>query len=69
MTEISYKKTEIIYEDVVEIDSPDVIDDNDSNSKGCFNWCKLFIQKLKQRRYEFLQRKRYQRNIRILFKS
>jgi len=72
MAETSYKKPEIIYEDVVEIDSPDAPDDdnnNDNNSKSCFNWCKLVIQKLQYKRYDFLQRRRYQRNIRILFKN
>jgi len=64
MAEINYKKTEIVFE--VEIDSPDIIEDNDSNSNSCF---KLVIQKLKKRWYDFLQRRRYQRNIRILFKN
>ena len=66
MAEINYKKTEIGFEDMIEIDSPDIMEDNDSNSKSCF---KLVIQKLKKRWYDFLQRRRYQRNIKILFKS
>ena len=73
MAETSYKNKDIIYEDAVEIDSPDAVDDNDNNndnnSRSCFNWCKLVIQKLQCKRYDFLQRRRYQRNIRILFKN